>query len=83
MFYSYYLAALEKNSWDDITKDKIARLEIWHKESYRKVILKADDKEWEKIKEELYCFVVKDAGLTEINAGEETVLGLWPINGLV
>src|SRR3990167_5368692 len=31
----------------------------WKSELYRKIVLKADDKEWEKIKKELSCFVVR------------------------
>jgi len=47
--------------------------------SYRKATLVADDKEWEKLKEQLWCFVVKDAGLTEVDPGTETVMALWPM----
>src|SRR3990167_10155123 len=53
--------------------------QFWKNELYRKVVLYADDKEWEKLKTELNCFVVKDAGLTEIKSGEETCLAFWPI----
>ncbi len=45
----------------------------------RKVVLGADDKEFEKIKTELKCFVVTDAGLTELEPGTETVISLWPM----
>lgn len=58
---------------------KVQLANEWFNTSYRKVVLKADDKEWEKIKEQLWCFVVKDAGLTEVDAGSETVLALWPM----
>lgn len=51
----------------------------WLQTSYRKATLVADDKEWEKLKEQLWCFVVKDAGLTEVDPGTETVLVLWPM----
>lgn len=51
----------------------------WLRESFRKVVLKASDKEFEKIKVELDCFVVKDAGLTQVDPGSETCLVLWPI----
>jgi peptidyl-tRNA hydrolase len=52
----------------------------WLDTSFRKVVLRAKDKEWQKIKEA--CpnhVVVVDAGLTEIAAGSETVIGLWPM----
>jgi peptidyl-tRNA hydrolase len=54
----------------------------WMASSFRKVTLKADDKEWAKIKEEFknqHMVMVVDAGLTEIPSGSETVIALWPM----
>ncbi len=51
----------------------------WLAASYRKATLVADDKEWEKLKEQLWVFVVRDAGLTEVEQGTETVMALWPM----
>lgn len=53
----------------------------WLSSSYRKVTLTANDKEWAKVKAELglYRSLVVDAGLTQIPAGSETVIGLWPM----
>lgn len=53
----------------------------WLNSSFRKVVLRADDKEWIKLKEEFKnsMVLVVDAGLTEIAAGSETVIGLWPM----
>lgn len=52
----------------------------WLDTSFRKVVLRASDKEWEKVKAEFPDHVlVVDAGLTEIAAGSETVIGLWPM----
>ncbi len=54
----------------------------WLNSSFRKVVLKADDKEWDKLKldlEEGIDVIVVDAGLTEIASGSETVIGLWPM----
>lgn len=53
----------------------------WNETSFRKVVLKADDKEWEKLKAltEVLKIVVVDAGLTEIPPGSETFIGLWPM----
>lgn len=54
----------------------------WLKGSFRKVVLRADDKEWNKLKEEFKdqnMVLVVDAGLTEIPSGSETVIGLWPM----
>ena len=53
----------------------------WLDSSFRKVVLRASDKEWAKLKEEFKnsMVLVVDAGLTEIAAGSETVIGLWPM----
>lgn len=53
----------------------------WLKSSFRKVVLKASDKEWQKLQEEFKetSLIVTDAGLTEIVAGSETVIGFWPM----
>src|ERR1700720_2007821 len=54
----------------------------WMRSNFRKVILRASDKEWEKLKEEEKdnnMAMVVDAGLTQIPAGSETVIGLFPI----
>lgn len=53
----------------------------WMGSSFRKVVLRASDKEWAKLKEECKgsMVMVVDAGLTEIAAGSETVIGLWPM----
>lgn len=53
----------------------------WLKGSFRKVVLKADEKEWAKLKAELEpddFIIVVDAGLTEIAPGSETVIGVFP-----
>jgi peptidyl-tRNA hydrolase, PTH2 family len=64
-------------------KDRSGIFDEWINSSFRKVVLKADDKEWEKVKaafpEDFSKIVVVDAGLTEIAAGSETVIGLWPM----
>jgi peptidyl-tRNA hydrolase len=53
----------------------------WLNSSFRKVVLKADDKEWDKIKNACPTnhVLVVDAGLTDIAPGSETVIGLWPM----
>ena len=53
----------------------------WMGKSFRKVVLACKDKDWEKIKAaDPNHVVVVDAGLTEIEAGSETVIGLWPMH---
>lgn len=53
----------------------------WLDTSFRKVVLRANDHQFERLKKE--CpnhIVVVDAGITEIAPGSETVLGLWPMH---
>lgn len=68
---------------DNVTMQRINIMEEWLNSSFRKVVLRADDKEWEKVKgsflEGITRVTVIDAGLTEIAAGSETVIGLWPM----
>lgn len=65
------------------TVEKVSIFKDWMKQSFRKVVLGADDKEWVKLKEDPWCqknmVLVVDAGLTEIPSGSETVIGLWPM----
>lgn len=56
----------------------------WLSDSFRKVVLGADEKKWNKLK--VYfdscsstTITVRDAGLTEIEPGSETVLAVWPM----
>ncbi len=60
---------------------KISIFGEWTQTSFRKVVLRASDKEWTKLKEEFKdsMVMVVDAGLTEIPSGSETVIGLWPM----
>jgi peptidyl-tRNA hydrolase len=45
----------------------------------RKVVLKANEEEWAAVKEEYAgCVIIKDAGLTEVAAGTDTLISLWP-----
>ena len=44
------------------------------------MVLRANDHQFERMKKEVpNHVVVVDAGLTEIDPGSETVLGLWPM----
>lgn len=56
-------------------------MEEWIANGIRKVVLKADDKEWAKIKIEYPDHIlVKDIGLTKIPAGSETCITLFPMH---
>jgi peptidyl-tRNA hydrolase len=53
---------------------------IWLNNSFRKIVLSASDDAFEQAKVlELPSLLVKDAGLTEVNPGSETVIVLQPI----
>jgi peptidyl-tRNA hydrolase len=65
------------------TDAKLRRVIYWLRKDlpgkYRKVVCRADEKEWVKLKEELEHTVVIDSGLTEIEPNSETVLVFWPM----
>lgn len=66
---------------EKIKAEQIMLFKSWLNSSFRKVVLKADDKEWIKLKDNMEegDIVVVDAGLTEIEPGSETVIGLHPM----
>ena len=51
----------------------------WLESSFTKVVLGGKKKDFERIKAELMVFMVRDAGLTEVEPNTETVLVTWPI----
>lgn len=69
-------------NWDSHTDNDYSWAPLfteWLNTSFRKVVLKADDKEWLKLKVLPNHIVVIDAGLTEIASGSETVIGFFPM----
>lgn len=67
----------------DITNasEPLKLFKSWLDTSFRKVVLRANDHQFERMKKEVpNHVVVVDAGLTEIDPGSETVLGLWPMH---
>jgi peptidyl-tRNA hydrolase len=84
---SVFQAALSKRPDADkiITharEEHVAMINKWLAHRSTTITKRADKKEWEKIKQlfDKNCFVVKDAGLTEIAPGSETVISLWPMH---
>lgn len=67
---------------EKIRSERVMLFKSWLNSSFRKVVLKADDKEWAKIKVDLEDgdVVVVDAGLTEVEPGSETVIGMHPMH---
>lgn len=70
-------------STDQLAMNRIHIFRDWLAGSFRKVVLRADTKEFHKVRGSFVNgvngVVVVDAGLTEIAAGSETVIGLWPM----
>lgn len=64
--------------WLDL-KLKMDYFDLWQRQSFRKILLRADEKEWQKLKDQLECHLVIDAGLTEVEPGTETIIALWPM----
>lgn len=71
--------AVRRGEVPDELRQKYAITTQWLETSYRKIAVVANDKDWEKIKDQLPVFLVKDAGLTEVDPGSETVLITWPM----
>lgn len=57
---------------------KLELTKKWKDGSFRKVVLGGKAKDFEKLKNELDVFLVRDAGLTKVERGTETVLVTWP-----
>lgn len=70
------------NDQNVLSMSQFEMFEAWLNNSYRKVTLAADEKEWAKLKE-LYkkpeAVIVVDAGLTELEPNTETVMALLPM----
>lgn len=60
-------------------RERINLTDMWVGGSFRKVVLGGRKKDFEKIKKELDVFAIRDAGLTEVEPGTETVLVCWPM----
>lgn len=56
-----------------------ANWQRWHELELPVEVRVADPKQWEKVKAEADCVVVRDAGLTEIESGTETVITFPPL----
>ena len=82
----FSIAEFNKRGYDidtpgNFPMDRYLLWQDWLKNGIRKVALKADDKEWEKLKVEQKdnMVLVVDAGITQIPSGSETVIGLPPM----
>jgi PTH2 family peptidyl-tRNA hydrolase len=70
---------LEIHLPDDIA-EHIHLTAEWIAHGRTKIILRANNEEFEKLKAEFdhNCYVVTDAGRTEVAPGTQTVIALWP-----
>jgi peptidyl-tRNA hydrolase len=80
--YDKSLRRLKKDITEE-QKNKTIRMDMWKDRAlnggFRKIVLTADDKEWETLKSDYNPIIVTDAGLTEVPAGSETVMVIFPI----
>ena len=74
--------ALKNRMYYEHSSESMARLRVfddWRDTNYRKVVIRANNKEWEKLKADYPDHVlVIDAGFTQVAPSTETVIGLWP-----
>lgn len=80
MMYEEYASLVLKlgNVNKNVNWEGFYKFNSWKKDHHSKVVLAANEEEWKQLLEEEKCFVVRDAGFTEIASGSETVIGLWP-----
>jgi peptidyl-tRNA hydrolase len=79
MFAFTYIERKNQSNLSEKVKDQICLTNKWIDGSFRKVVLGGKLKDFEKIKKELDVFSIRDAGLTEVESGTETVLVCWPM----
>jgi len=81
MFLSKYFEIKQKQSYPIGGKYAIYAeiCDAWFLSSFRKVVLTAKKKDFDRVKELLDVFLVVDAGLTQVESGSETVLVSWPM----
>jgi PTH2 family peptidyl-tRNA hydrolase len=80
-FYSWHNSSDDDCPMNPETLTTLKLFDEWMKGNHRKVVLKANEKEWAQLKElpKDSFVVVRDAGLTEVPSGSETCIGLVPM----
>jgi peptidyl-tRNA hydrolase len=71
-----------KTEISQASSDAIDIFQKWLNSSFRKVVLVADEREWNKVKADILPIdrmTVIDNGLTEVPSGSETVIVLFPM----
>jgi len=75
--YSLYSHLQVSMTEDECNRESLTK--EWLSGSFRKVVLGGKKKDFEKIISELNVFLVRDAGLTEVEPNSETVIVTWPM----
>lgn len=77
------LENIVNDDYQDYTEEQLIlweRYQEWGRTSYTKVSLRADDKEWAKLKLQLKDYkIVIDNGKTELSPNTETVMVVFPM----
>jgi peptidyl-tRNA hydrolase len=70
-----------RNMGGHVPWDRYNHMIVWLGQDYGKVVLRASDVEFEKVKQTFGkdLFLVVDNGHTEVAPKTETVIGLWPM----
>lgn len=90
LYKDYVHSLYEDKSYGDIFRiytshremeERIKLFQKWMESSFRKVVLRADENEWKKLKTDLknQIVLVVDSGLTELPPSTETVIGVFPM----
>lgn len=62
-----------------ILEENFNSFALWKADCHRKVVLQANQEQWEELKIEFTEFIVRDAGFTELKPNTETVIAVWPM----
>lgn len=63
---------------DEMAATHRTELQRWRAEGMPGEVRLADDERWDRLKAEVDCVVIRDAGYTQVAAGTETVLAIPP-----
>jgi peptidyl-tRNA hydrolase len=63
---------------DEMAPTCQAELQRWRARGMASEVRLADEATWERLKADVECVVIRDAGYTQVPAGTETVLGIPP-----
>ncbi len=76
---NYYSNLMTLQEMKEEESQKLDEYRDWLKTGYGKVVLTANENQWNKLKKEENCLIVVDSGLTELEPGTETVAVFPPM----